>query len=33
MTVYSEVMSHDWPYENDIDVQHYRDFFFLTYHS
>jgi len=33
MTVCSEVMSDDWPYENGIDVQHFRDFFFLSHHS
>jgi len=33
MTVCSEVMSDDWPYENGIDVQHFRNFFFLSHHS
>jgi hypothetical protein len=31
MTVCSEVMSYDWPYENGIDFQHIGDFFFLRH--
>ena len=26
-------MSDVWPYENGIDVQHFRNFFFLSHHS
>ena len=33
MTVCSEVMSDDWPYESGIDVQHIRNFFFLSHQS
>jgi len=33
VTVCSEVMSDEWPSKNGINVQHFRDFFFLVHHS